>query len=130
MLTIGGVKYEMRLGLAALNYLDGVYAINGANLGLGLSSVLAALGSYSVTGLVNMIKACTVTEAQKPSNKDIEAFIGDLSDEDFCNLYRDFFALARTAPLCRATIRRMEDDLMQLDAYRAGAQAASVTAQS
>ena len=77
---IGDTTYTIRIGLAALNYLDKIYTINieGMEFGFSLNKIYVDIRLQNIMAIVNFIKAGTITEAQKPSNVDIENFIGKM----------------------------------------------------
>ena len=77
---IGDTTYTIRIGLAALNYLDKIYTINieGMEFGFSLNKIYVDIRLQNIMAIVNFIKAGTITEAQKPSNVDIENFIGEM----------------------------------------------------
>ena len=77
---IGDTTYTIRIGLAALNYLDKIYTLNieGMEFGFSLNKIYVDIKLQNIMAIVNFIKAGTITEAQKPSNVDIENFIGKM----------------------------------------------------
>lgn len=77
---IGDTTYTIRIGLAALDYLDKVYTLNidGMEFGFSLNKIYVDIRLQNIMAIVNFIKAGTITEAQKPSNVDIESFIGEM----------------------------------------------------
>lgn len=77
---IGDTTYTIRIGLAALNYLDKIYTLNieGMEFGFSLNKIYIDIRLQNIMAIVNFIKAGTITEAQKPSNVDIENFIGEM----------------------------------------------------
>lgn len=77
---IGDTTYTIRIGLAALNYLDKIYTLNieGMEFGFSLNKIYVDIRLQNIMAIVNFIKAGTITEAQKPSNVDIENFIGEM----------------------------------------------------
>lgn len=107
-LQLGNREYEMNMGLKALNYLDKVYTTNvgGVELGMGLWLLLADLSVGNVNSLAKFIRAATITEPQKPSDKDIEAYIGSLKGEDFGQAFDDFLDFLKTQPLTAETTKR------------------------
>lgn len=77
---IGDTTYTIRIGLAALNYLDKIYTLNieGMEFGFSLNKIYVDIRLQNIMAIANFIKAGTITEAQKPSNVDIENFIGEM----------------------------------------------------
>lgn len=77
---IGDTTYTIRIGLAALNYLDKIYTLNieGMEFGFSLNKIYVDIRLQNIMAIANFIKAGTITEAQKPSNVEIENFIGKM----------------------------------------------------
>lgn len=108
ILKLGNRDYEIRFGIAALKFLDEVYKIEvqGVGFGYGLQSLITSLQMLNVLAIVNFIKAGTATEAQKPKDLDIENFIGNLTDEEFDNIFKEALEEIKKQPLTRATMKK------------------------
>ena len=88
-LEMNGKNYELAFGFDFLDYLNKhnslTMDVNGQTLnsGLGGATMLAStLGSQMPSTLMTAIKAGTAHLSQKPSNKDIEAYVNEISDDD------------------------------------------------
>lgn len=94
-LKIGNRDYELHFGIEFLREIDRDYEMKverqGVHIGLGqgLAMVYTKLATYNPVAIYDVIKAGTITEQQKPSNKDIEAF---LMETDLEELVEGFFA--------------------------------------
>lgn len=97
-LTINDKDYPLTFGLAFLDFVDNRSGmkmdVDGqeVNTGIaGMGMLKSKLATYSPTALVTVIKGATATERQKPSNKDIEAWmddlIGDDNGDEYYNIY-------------------------------------------
>lgn len=104
-LKIGKKNYEINLGIAALKYLDDVYVFedeaSGFKFGLGVEMLTTNLAIGNTLALVHFIKAGTITERSKPSDKDIEEFFGSLSAEEFEKFVEDVKDELKKQPLTR-----------------------------
>ena len=107
-LKIGGKDYNLKLGLKSLRFIDELYLISGTNLGQGLHAITIAITSESIGAIANLIKAGTITENQKPSDEDIEEFIGTLTEEEVDKLFKDFLNLLKTQPLTKVMVTKIE----------------------
>lgn len=107
-LTIGGKTYNLKLGLKALKFIDELYLINGTNLGQGLQAITISITSESIGAIANLIKAGTITESQKPSDEDIELYIGTLTEKEVDKLFKDFLNLLKTQPLTKVMVTKIE----------------------
>lgn len=109
-LKIGGKDYQIHFGFDAINYLDTVYKISVEgylDFGIGLNGIIVALQQKNLMGLLHFIKAGTSTEPQKPSNKDIEEFIGSLDDKAFDGLFKEALEEIKKSPLTRVKAKEI-----------------------
>lgn len=90
-IKLGNRDYEVVIGLAALNYLDQIYPIqvNGFEIGLGLNKFYLDLKLKNITAIAKFIKAGTITEPQKPSNAEIEEFIGSMTEKQLNDFFKE-----------------------------------------
>ena len=111
-LNIGNKDYTIHLGIDALAYLDDKYntiePTTGLKIGYGVTALNAYLEMANVLALVTFIKAGTSTEYQKPSNKDIEEYLGSLELEDLDKLFKEAQDELGKQPLTRLAIKRTE----------------------
>lgn len=81
LLTIGGRDYVLRFGLGFLREMNKLHSaeLEGMKTGYGAMTLFnAGQALNDPLALVDIIKAATVTETQKPSNEAIESFIEEL----------------------------------------------------
>ena len=111
-LNIGNKDYTIHLGIDALAYLDDKYntiePTTGLKIGYGVTALNAYLEMANVLALVTFIKAGTSTEMSKPSNKDIEEYLGSLELEDLDKLFKEAQDELGKQPLTRLAIKRTE----------------------
>lgn len=90
-LTINKQVYDIYFGIDALDYLNTKYemtdpASGNMNLnpivGEGLRFLVSSLSAGNPVGVANFIKAGTNTLRAKPSNRDIDTYIGELIEND------------------------------------------------
>lgn len=110
-LKINNKEYTMNYGFSAIDYLDKEYyaELSAAKLGFGIQLVITQLRAQNVMALVHMIKAGTSSAVKKPSNDDIEVFIGALSIEEFDALCEEFIEELKKQPLTRVMTLKMFD---------------------
>ena len=108
-IKIKDVSYPIYLGFDAINYLDVTYFVDmqGMKLGFGIASVITQLKARNVLAIYNMIKAGTNTLPSKPSNCDIEEFLGSLNEKQFDDLCEEFVSELKKQPLTRVTANKM-----------------------
>ena len=111
-LKIGKLEYPIYLGIEAMKYLDSVYKIvdqnTGVEFGFGVGYLASNFKMFNILSLVHFIKAGTSTEQQKPSNKDIEEFIGTLDEEGLENLFLEATEELKKQPLTRLQMKKFE----------------------
>lgn len=81
ILKIGNRDYTLNFGLAFLREMNKQHsvAIEGMATGYGAMTMFnAGQALNDPLALVDVIKASTITEPQKPSNKEIEEYLNDL----------------------------------------------------
>ena len=108
-LKINNNEYTMNYGFSAINYLDEVYyaELNNTKIGFGVQLVITQLKAQNVMALIHMIKAGTSTAVKRPSNDEIEEFIGSLSMEEFDTLCEEFIEELKKQPLTRVMALKM-----------------------
>lgn len=108
-LKINDKEYTMNYGFSAINYLDEVYyaELNNTKIGFGVQLVITQLKAQNVMALIHMIKAGTSTAVKRPSNDEIEEFIGSLSMEEFDTLCEEFIEELKKQPLTRVMALKM-----------------------
>lgn len=98
ILNLGGKEYELKFGFDFLEYLNATnsfemeFGEQSLSSGIGGSALLTmGLAQKQPTALYKTIKAGTAHLSQKPSNKDIEAYINEVADweDDEYNLIFD-----------------------------------------
>lgn len=85
ILNIGGKEYTLRFGIGFLREMNKLHSVefDGMKTGYGAMTMFNAGQSLNdPLAFIDLIKAGTVTEAQKPSNEAIEAFLEDLIIND------------------------------------------------
>ena len=111
-IKIKDISYPSYLGFDAIHYLDLTYFVDmqGMKLGFGIASVITQLKARNVLAIYNMIKAGTNTLASKPSNIDIEEFLGALSEKQFDDLCEEFVEELKKQPLTRVSAIKMSKE--------------------
>ena len=85
ILKINDKEYEAFFGMAFVKALDDKYSqkgIGGAKFGLGLSVIIPKLLDGDTTALEECLAAGFSSEKDKPSTKDIDAYIDNVEDID------------------------------------------------
>ena len=103
-LKIGSKEYQIHIGLAALEYLNKVYTMDleGVEVGFALNKLYIDINLKNVLAIANFIKAGTITEAQKPSNEDIENFIGGMDIKKQDDFFEEIKSFLGKSPLTKA----------------------------
>ena len=111
--------YDVYFGIAALKYLDEQYTFKdedtGISLGLGVEILMASLSTKNVLAVVNFMKAGTVTERQKPSDRGIESFIGSMDAEEFNRFIQEAIDELKKQPLTHLKANRMGANLQKAE---------------
>lgn len=109
IINVGGREYEMRFGIAALDYLDKVYVTSaeGIEFSVGLSMFSSQVQMRNVTAMIHAIKAGTCTEPQRPSNKAIEEFIGSMDEEEMELFFLEVTDELKKQPLTRIATKKV-----------------------
>lgn len=85
ILTIGGKEYTLRFGIGFLCEMNKLHSVEmeGMKTGYGAMAMFnAGQALNDPLAFIDLIKAGTVTENQKPSNEAIEAYLEDLIVND------------------------------------------------
>ena len=85
ILTIGGKEYTLRFGIGFLREMNKLHSVEmeGMKTGYGAMTMFnAGQALNDPLAFIDLIKAGTVTENQKPSNEAIEAYLEDLIVND------------------------------------------------
>lgn len=109
IITMEGREYELRFGIAALDYLDRIYTTSaeGIEFSVGLSMFASQIQMGNVTAIIHAIKAGTCTESHKPSNKVIEEFIGEMNEEEMDMFFLEVTEELKKQPLTRTATKKM-----------------------
>ena len=111
-LKLGKMEYQLYLGIDAMKYLDSVYKIvdstTGFEFGFGVNALVANFEMLNILAMVHFIKAGTSTESKKPSNRDIEEFLGTLDEDGLENLFKEAKEELKKQPLTRLQMKKME----------------------
>lgn len=84
ILSINGRDFELKFGLAFLREINKLHSaeLEGMKTGYGAMTLISAgVAINDPLAFVDIIKAGTITEPQKPSDADIEAYLTDLIDK-------------------------------------------------
>lgn len=110
--TIGDKEYELQFGILFNNVLDNIYKqnIEGMEFGMGVEMAYSYLSNENPSGVFNVIKAATAHLKQKPSNEDLEAYIGERATADrgldkFC---KELINEMKDSPFLKSKIQKME----------------------
>lgn len=114
-LKIGKKDYDINLGIRALKYLDDVYYYeeeqSGFRFGVGIELLTTGLSMGNILAVVNFIKAGTITERSKPSDEDIEEFIGSMTEDEFDSFLEEVKEELKKQPLTRTKARQILGDV-------------------
>lgn len=109
-LKINDKTYPLRLSIKGVNALDNIYKleVEGIAFGMGLNSLATQLRMGNVTGLINFYKACTYHLAQKPTDEELEAYIGEMTEASYKKAFKEAEDFLSKAPLSRHQIKALD----------------------
>lgn len=106
ILEINGTDYEMRFGLGFLKEINKgrESTTNNVDVRLGVENAVSALYTGDYLPLLDLIKAGTITEKQKPKDKEIDEFLMEADLEELAN---DFLEELRTQSATKKKAERV-----------------------
>lgn len=113
--NLGGRDIEAKFGIDFIKLLNQNYAIpvNTGEFTINISAGFAMINIYvrkqkDMEAIYNLIKYATATEKQKPSNQDIEEYLGTFdTEEKLDNFVEDFLTALETAPLTKVGMQKV-----------------------
>jgi len=112
ILKIGERDYTLRFGLGFLREMHKLHSaeLEGIKTGYGAMTLLnAGQALNDPMAFVDIIKAGTVTEAQKPSNEAIEKFLEDLIlNDEYDKIINEIVAELKASPLLKKAMNLVE----------------------
>ncbi len=110
--------YDLYFGLDALDYLNRVYTLTSEEsgttnlnpiIGQGLNFMYTGLESGNPVAVGNFIKAGTNTLKSKPSNRDIDDFIGGhILEDTLSDFIQEIMDFLKECPLTRRAVSKGE----------------------
>lgn len=111
--------YDIYFGLDALDYLNKVYTLTSEEsgttnlntiMGQGLTFMYTGLENENPVAVGNFIKAGTNTLRAKPSNRDIDDFIGEhILEGTLSGLIQEIMDFLKECPLTRRAVSKGEE---------------------
>lgn len=112
ILTIGGRDYTLRFGLGFLREMNKLHSaeLEGMKTGYGTMTLFNAGQALNDSmAFVDIIKAGTVNETQKPSNEAIETYLEDLIEtEKYDQTIKEIVNELKTSPLLKKAMNLVE----------------------
>lgn len=112
ILNIGGKEYTLRFGIGFLREMNKLHSVefDGMKTGYGAMTMFNAGQSLNdPLAFIDLIKAGTVTENQKPSNEAIEKFLEDLIiEEKYDQTIEEIMKGLKASPLLKKAMNLVE----------------------
>ncbi|MHC3597925.1 tail assembly chaperone [Streptococcus suis] len=112
ILKIGGREYTLRFGLGFLREMNKLHSaeLEGMKTGYGAMTLFnAGQALNDPMAFVDIIKAGTVTEPQKPSNEAIEAYLEELiTNEIYDKTIKEVVDELKKSPLLKKAMNLVE----------------------
>ena len=112
ILNIGGKEYTLRFGIGFLREMNKLHSaeLEGMKTGYGAMTLFnAGKALNDPLAFIDVIKAGTVTEAQKPSNEAIEKYLEELIlNDQYDKVIEDLVNELKASPLLKKAMNLVE----------------------